>query len=66
MVDGLNAMDGVRCLNPEGAFYVFPNFSGVYGKSFDGNVIKGSIDLAGYVLMAAPSCHGGNPGRSHR
>ncbi len=28
IVDGLNAIDGVRCLNPEGAFYVFPNFSG--------------------------------------
>ncbi len=28
VVDGLNAMPGVRCLRPEGAFYVFPDISG--------------------------------------
>ena len=25
IVDGLNAIDGIRCLRPNGAFYVFPN-----------------------------------------
>lgn len=28
VVDGLNAIDGVRCNKPEGAFYVFPNIAG--------------------------------------
>ena len=28
IVDGLNALDGVTCLKPEGAFYVFPNITG--------------------------------------
>ena len=28
VVDGLNAIPGIRCLMPEGAFYVFPNVSG--------------------------------------
>jgi len=28
VVDGLNAMPGVTCLRPEGAFYVFPEISG--------------------------------------
>lgn len=28
IVDGLNAMDGITCLKPEGAFYVFPNITG--------------------------------------
>jgi aspartate/methionine/tyrosine aminotransferase len=28
IVDGLNAIDGVRCLKPKGAFYVFPDISG--------------------------------------
>jgi aspartate/methionine/tyrosine aminotransferase len=28
VVDGLNAIPGVSCLRPEGAFYVFPNISG--------------------------------------
>ena len=28
VVDGLNAIPGVRCLSPKGAFYVFPDISG--------------------------------------
>jgi aspartate/methionine/tyrosine aminotransferase len=32
MVEGLNAIPGITCLNPKGAFYVFPNISGT-GKS---------------------------------
>jgi aspartate aminotransferase len=29
VVAGLNAIDGIRCQNPKGAFYVFPNIGGV-------------------------------------
>jgi aspartate aminotransferase len=29
IVDGLNSIDGITCLRPKGAFYVFPNISGV-------------------------------------
>lgn len=29
VVKGLNAMPGIRCQNPKGAFYVFPNIAGV-------------------------------------
>ncbi len=29
VVKGLNAIDGVSCQNPKGAFYVFPNIGGV-------------------------------------
>jgi aspartate aminotransferase len=28
MVAGLNAIDGITCQNPKGAFYVFPNIGG--------------------------------------
>lgn len=28
IVDGLNSIDGVSCLRPKGAFYVFPNITG--------------------------------------
>jgi aspartate/methionine/tyrosine aminotransferase len=28
IVDGLNALEGVRCLRPKGAFYVFPDVRG--------------------------------------
>jgi aspartate/methionine/tyrosine aminotransferase len=36
IVDGLNAIDGISCLRPHGAFYVFPNISqiGVDGEAF--------------------------------
>ena len=36
IVDGLNAIDGISCLKPHGAFYVFPNVKelGVDGKKF--------------------------------
>lgn len=30
MIDGLNSIDGITCFNPVGAFYVFPEISGVY------------------------------------
>src|SRR3954454_15737246 len=32
VVTGLNKLDGIRCLNPNGAFYVFPNIPGT-GKT---------------------------------
>ncbi len=51
IVERLNRMPGVSCLMPQGAFYVFPNFSGCYGKKTpSGRAIKGSADLADYLL----------------
>lgn len=35
IVDGLNAIPGMRCLKPQGAFYVFPNIEGTGMKSQD-------------------------------
>ena len=53
MVERLNAMPGVSCTTPKGAFYAFPNFSPHYGKRWKGGVIKGSTDLAAYLLEEA-------------
>ena len=51
IVDRLNKIPGVSCLLPQGAFYVFPNFSKAYGrKTPSGREIKGSSDLAAYFL----------------
>ena len=51
IVDRLNRIPGVSCLLPQGAFYVFPNFSRVYGrKTPAGKVIDGSTALAAYLL----------------
>lgn len=50
MVERLNRMDGVSCIMPSGAFYTFPKVSLLYGRSFEGTVIKNSSDLARYLL----------------
>lgn len=53
LVSELNAVPGMRCLTPTGAFYAFPNTSALYGKSVDGNAISSSSDLALYFLEEA-------------
>jgi aspartate aminotransferase len=53
LVDGLNAIPGIKCLAPKGAFYAFPNVSCVYGKKAGDKVIKGSLDFATYMLESA-------------
>jgi aspartate aminotransferase len=53
IVDRLNAMPGIKCLSPQGAFYVFPNVSGMYGKHYAGTIIRNSNDVATYLLEAA-------------
>lgn len=52
-VDALESIPGVSCVAPMGAFYVFPNFSAYYGKSFGGTLIDGSVALADYFLSEA-------------
>ena len=53
IVDRLNKMPGVSCYKPIGAFYVFPNFSSYYGKSYEGKRISNSTALADFFLDVA-------------
>jgi len=53
LIAKLNAIPGVRCLTPKGAFYAFPNVSKYYGKSIDDRKISSSADLAIYLLEKA-------------
>ncbi len=57
IVAGLNALPGVRCTMPKGAFYAFANVSGLFGrtwKAVDTSVtLKGSLDVAAFLLEAA-------------
>jgi aspartate aminotransferase len=48
IVDGLNAIPGVKCLKPAGAFYVFPNMKGLLkvGRT-------NSLELSEYLLDKA-------------
>lgn len=51
VVERLNACDGITCLVPQGAFYVYPNCDGVLGKTTpDGDVINSDSDFATYLL----------------
>ena len=42
----LNEIDGVTCLKPQGAFYCFPNVTGLLGRSIRGTVATTSAELA--------------------
>ena len=42
----LNEIDGVTCLKPQGAFYCFPNVTGLLGRSIRGKVATTSAELA--------------------
>jgi aspartate aminotransferase len=54
MVERLNAIPGVTCLMPVGAFYAFPNVSALYGTAtVAGKAVRNSSDLATYLLEDA-------------
>jgi aspartate aminotransferase len=53
IVAALNGITGISCLLPQGAFYVFPNVSSLYGRSFQGKKIANSSDLAAYLIDEA-------------
>lgn len=51
MVKTLNAMPGVKCSEPKGAFYCFPDVSSYNGKKTpDGKVIANDLDLCDYLI----------------
>jgi aspartate/methionine/tyrosine aminotransferase len=50
ILDMLRQIDGVDCVEPEGAFYAFPSFEGVLGHSIAGRTPRSTLDLAEIVL----------------
>jgi aspartate aminotransferase len=59
IVTGLNALPGVSCVMPKGAFYVFPNVSGLFGQrapAFEGvaaKTLRTSTDVTEFLLTRA-------------
>ncbi|MDR6301283.1 pyridoxal phosphate-dependent aminotransferase [Mesonia maritima] len=53
ILDLLNEVEGFKCNRPEGAFYVFPNVSAFFGKTFKGRKIENATDLSMYLLEEA-------------
>ena len=53
VLDALNQIEGVITNVPGGAFYVFPDVSYFYGKSYNGRTVNNGSDLALYILDEA-------------
>lgn len=54
VVDALNAMEGITCRRPEGAFYAFAGCDGVLGRSTpDGKLLETDRDFCAWLLETA-------------
>jgi len=53
IVEKLNAIPGVTCALPHGAFYVFPDVSSLFGRFYQGQALSNSSDFTAYLLEAA-------------
>jgi aspartate aminotransferase len=53
IVSMLNEIPGVECLAPEGAFYAYPSFAGVLGRTINGRTPTTTLELAALVLDEA-------------
>ena len=53
VVSMLNQADGLHCTKPEGAFYAYPNCTGLIGRHTpDGKTLKTDEDFVNYILEA--------------
>lgn len=53
MLERVNAIPGLSCGRPGGAFYLFPDMSQYTGRSYNGKIIGGAADLADILLEEA-------------
>jgi aspartate aminotransferase len=53
VVEGLRAIPGLKTTKPEGAFYVFPDFSAFFGRRGPDGEVASASDLGAYLLRHA-------------
>ena len=53
VVERLNAIDGISCPRPQGAFYTFPKINALFGRRANGRALSNSADVIDYLLDAA-------------
>jgi len=53
MVEGLSKVAGFKVNQPMGAFYVFPDVTGLFGKTFEGKALQNADDVAMFLLEEA-------------
>jgi aspartate aminotransferase len=53
MHEGLSAIPGIACARPAGAFYIYPDVSGLIGRRTpEGKRIESDLDLSLYLLQS--------------
>ena len=54
VVDKLNSIEGISCILPEGAFYAYPNVSGLIGnKTENGKILNNDAEIVEWLLETA-------------
>ena len=53
LLAGLRGMDGVACNKAGGAFYLFPDVSGLFGKRWEKGTLESGSDVAEFLLEKA-------------
>ena len=54
VVDKLNSIEGISCILPEGAFYAYPNVSGLIGKNTkNGKILNNDAEIVEWLLESA-------------
>ena len=54
VVDKLNSIEGISCILPEGAFYAYPNVSGLIGKKTqNGKILNNDAEIVEWLLESA-------------
>ena len=53
LLQRINSIPGISCRKPEGAFYIFPNFSSYYSMEYEGMPIRNSFGMAYFLLKEA-------------
>ncbi|MCU0582399.1 MAG: pyridoxal phosphate-dependent aminotransferase [Syntrophales bacterium] len=53
IVAALNAVPGITCATPPGAFYVFPRVAALYGRKYRGRAIANSNEFSEFLLEEA-------------
>ena len=50
MVERINAIPGISCRKPQGAFYIMMNIRQLLGRTYNGRVLESSMDFAELLL----------------
>ena len=53
LMDRYANIENVSCYQPVGTFYSFPDFSGLFGRQWNGKTLQGSLDIAEFLLEEA-------------